>query len=315
MVDAIIKMAEENNKKKGMIAGLPEEELFGSGHRACAGCGCVIAMRHALKASGKEVIVAHATGCMEVVSTPSPQTAWKIPWIHAAFENAAAVASGVAAALKKQGSDTKVMAIGGDGGTFDIGFQALSGAIERNTDFCYVCYDNAAYQNTGIQRSGATPHYAWTTTTPVGNKIRGKIEWKKNMPLIIAAHGENVYVATANIAFPVDFYNKVKKGLEHKGPAYIQVYTPCVPGWKIPSNISIELSKLAYKAKITPLFEIEKGVLKFNKKPAEAILVERYLMLQGRFKHLNKSEIEEIQKHVDEQWNKLLKLEETEVKI
>lgn len=299
-----------------MIAGLPEEELFAKGHRSCAGCGAAIAMRHLVKATGKNVIIAHATGCMEVVSSPYPETSWKVPWIHAAFENAAAVASGVSAALKKLGDkETKVVAVGGDGASFDIGLQSISGAIERNTDFCYVCYDNGAYENTGIQRSGATPRYAATTTTPAGSKIHGKVEWKKNMPFIVAGHGRNVYVATANIAYPLDFYNKVKKGLEHKGPSYIQVYTPCVPGWRIPANITIKLSEYAFKSKVTPIFEIEDGILKINKKPAQEMPVERYLMLQGRFKHLKKQEIEEIQKHIDEQWENLIKLEESGARI
>lgn len=300
-----------------MIAGLPEEEYFVQGHRACAGCGAAIAMRHLAKAAGKNTIITQATGCMEVVSTPYPQTTWKLPWIHAAFENAAAVASGVAASLKNQklNDKIKVLSIGGDGGTFDIGFQAISGAIERNTDFCYVCYDNAAYMNTGIQRSGATPKYAATTTSPAGKVIHGKTEWKKTMPLIVAGHGKHVYVATANIAYPLDFYNKVKKGLDHKGPAYIQVYTPCVPGWKYATNITIKLCELAFKAKITPLYEIENGVLKFNRKPSNPIPVNQYLNLQGRFKHLKEKEIEEIQSHIDDQWNDLLKLEESEVKL
>jgi pyruvate ferredoxin oxidoreductase beta subunit len=305
----VIKMTEK------LIAGLPEEELLAPGHRACAGCGSIIAMRHAIKAAGKNTIVVAATGCMEVVTSPYPQTAWKVPWIHATFENSAAVASGIAEALKKQKSDAKVLVLSGDGGTFDIGLQALSGAVERNHNFCYVCYDNAAYMNTGIQRSGATPRYAATTTSPAGKVIHGKVEWKKHMPFIIAGHNENVYVATANIAFPLDFYNKVKKGSEHKGPAYIQVYTPCVPGWKIPSNISMEIAKLAYKAKVTPLYEIENGILKFTQKPAETMPVERYLLLQGRFKHLSRQEIEEIQKHIDDEWEKLIRLEETGVRI
>jgi len=301
--------------KQKTIAGLPEEELFAQGHRACAGCGAAIAMRHLTKAAGRNVIITHATGCMEVVSTPSPQTAWKVPWIHAAFENAAAVASGVTAALKKLDQDTKVLTIGGDGGTFDIGLQALSGAVERNTDFCYVCYDNGAYMNTGIQRSGATPKYAATTTSPPGKVIPGKIEWKKQMPFIIAGHGDHVYIATANIAYPIDFYKKVKKGLAHKGPAYIQVFTPCTPGWKIADNITIKLSELAFKSAVTPLYEIEKGILTINKKPTEKIPINEYLKLQGRFKHLTDEEIKEIQDHIDEQWNRILKLDETKVKI
>jgi len=302
-------------KQEGLIAGLPEDEFIAPGHRACAGCGCITSVRYALKAAGKDTIVVSATGCMEVITSPYPQTSWKVPWIHSLFENSAAVASGITEALKKQKSKTNVLVISGDGGTFDIGLQALSGAVERNHKFCYVCYDNEAYMNTGIQRSGATPMHASTTTSPAGKDIHGKIEWKKNMPFIIAAHNENVYVATANIAFPLDYFNKVKKGIEHNGPAYIQVFAPCVPGWKIPSNISIEVAKLAYKAKVTPLYEIENGVLKFTQKPTETVPVERYLMLQGRFKHLTKTEIAEIQKHTDDEWDKLLKFEETKVKF
>lgn len=308
-------MANEIKQPQKMIAGLPEEEYFAQGHRSCAGCGAAIAMRILTKAAGKDTIITHATGCMEVVSSPYPETSWKLPWIHSAFENVAATASGIVAAQKQLKTNTKVLAIAGDGGTFDIGLQALSGAIERNTDFCYVCYDNDAYENTGIQRSGSTPKYAATTTSPAGKLIHGKIEWKKNMPFIVAGHGKHVYVATANIAYPLDFYNKVKKGLAHKGPAYIQVYAPCIPGWKIPPNITVKISELAFKSKFTPLFEIENGVLTISKVPAEGVPVERFLMLQGRFSHLTKTEIEEIQRNVDEQWADLLKLEETKVKI
>jgi pyruvate ferredoxin oxidoreductase beta subunit len=299
-----------------MIQGLPEEEYWEKGHRACAGCGASIAMRHALKAAGKNTIVVNATGCMEVVSTPYPETAWKVPYIHAAFENAAAVASGICEALKKQGKkNVNVLAIAGDGGTFDIGLQALSGAIERNHDFCFVCYDNAAYMNTGIQRSGATPKYAATTTSPAGKVIHGKVEWKKHMPFIIAGHNEKVYVATANIGFPLDFYNKVKKGLEHKGPAYVQVFTPCVPGWKYNPALTIEICKNAFNAKVTPLYEIENGRLKFTMKPQKFIPVKEYMKPQGRFKHLNDKEIAEVQKHVDAEWDKLVKLEKSGLRI
>ena len=298
-----------------MIQGLPEEEYWASGHRACAGCGASIAMRHATRAAGKNTIVVNATGCMEVVSTPYPQTAWKLPYIHAAFENAASVASGICEALKKQGKDTKVLVIAGDGGTFDIGLQALSGAVERNHDFCFICYDNAAYMNTGIQRSGATPKYAATTTSPAGKVIHGKIEWKKHMPFIIAGHNENVYVATANIGFPQDFYKKVKKGLEHKGPAYVQVFTPCVPGWKYDPSMTVEICKRALNAKVTPLYEIENGVLKFTQKPNKFIPFSEYTKGQGRFRHLNEKEIADVQKHLDFEYEKLIKLEKSGLRI
>ena len=659
---------------------LPKEEYFAKGHRACAGCGSALAMRIALKAAGKNTIITHATGCMEVVSTPYPETAWKLPWVHTAFENAAAVASGIESALKKLNKKTNVLAIGGDGGTFDIGLQALSGAIERQHDFCYLCYENAGYMNclsldtlimteeglknitdvkvgdriyafnqknyqlvlkkctgvfdngikkvyklrtlhhsikatsnhpfltlkrsgkgrgkksifvwktlaelkkgdeivvlkslnkgksfsfkpikiskkgdykvnyvklpkkssselmeflgffvgdgwirakkaetgfalpentkgrkklielckklfnskiirknkghiylysinlarfidslgfgkgaknkivppwvftltdeekeaflkglmlsdgyligkshryvsasidllktlrlllqtmnyrvgkvhqqtkkrrthvvyrqlledstygyicfskknkvhfekypsqtrsrdflvnneffsteridsinfvkeeptldlrvkdehnfvadgivvhnTGVQRSGATPKYASTTTTPAGKKTHGKIEYKKPLPLIIAAHG--AYVATANIAFPIDFYNKLKKALEIKGPAYVQVFAPCPLGWRHASNLTIEIAKLAFNSKITPLYEIENGVVKFYKEPSIVVPVKDYLKPQGRFKHLNEEEIKDIQNHVDEQYNMLKRLEETGVKL
>lgn len=292
---------------------ISKEEYFAKGHRACAGCGSALAIRHALKAAGKNTIIAHATGCMEVVSTPYPETSWKLPWIHAAFENAAAVASGIERALKKLNKNTNVLVIGGDGATFDIGFQALSGAIERGHNFTYLCYENSGYMNTGVQRSGATPKYASTTTTPAGKAIHGKMEYKKPMPLIIGAHG--AYVATANIAFPLDFYNKVKRGLEIKGPAYVQVFAPCPLGWKHLPNLTIEIAKLAFNSKITPLYEIENGVLKFYKEPNKAVPVNDYLKLQGRFKHLSNEEINSIQKHIDEQYSMLKKLEETGVRI
>ena len=298
----------------GEINKIPDIELFAKGHRACSGCGCAIAMRHALKAAGPDTIVVQATGCMEVVSTPYPETAWKVPWLHVAFETAASAASGVERALKKLGKKTNVLAIGGDGGTFDIGFQALSGAVERGHDFCYVCYDNEAYMNTGIQRSGATPKYASTTTTPAGKKIHGKMEYKKQMPLIMAANGA-AYVATANIAFPQDFIEKVRKGLAADGPAYVQVFGPCVLGWKYLPENSVTLAKLAFQTNITPLYEIENGVLKFTKKPAAAKKVDEFLMAQGRFKHMSKEEIAEVQRHIESNYQKLLKLEESGVSL
>lgn len=318
------KMDEKNKTKsttvkpanEDKILGMPREELLAQGHRSCAGCGSVLVMRYALKASGKNVVVCHATGCMEVVSSAYPETSWKIPWIHVAFENAAAVASGVSRSLKAQGKDkeVKVMAIGGDGGTFDIGLQALSGAVERGENICYVCYDNAAYENTGNQRSGATEKYAATTTTPAGKKIPGKQEYKKNMPFIIAGHG-NCYVATANIAYPLDLIKKIKKGLERDGPAYIQVFSTCQPGWKHASNTTIAMSKMAFETNFYPLFEIEDGVVKVSMKPSQRKPVEEFFKFQGRFKHLTKEEIAEHQMHVDETMAELLKMEECKIRI
>ena len=294
---------------------IPVVELFAKGHRACSGCGGSLAMRLALKAAGPDTIVSHATGCMEVVSTPYPETAWRVPWIHVAFENAAATASGIDLALRKLGKreSVNVMCFGGDGGTFDIGFQAISGAAERGNHICYICYDNGAYMNTGIQRSGATPKYASTTTSPAGRMIHGKTEHKKNMPLIMASHG--AYVATANIAYPQDFIKKVRAGIAHKGFSYIQVYAPCPTGWKCAGERTIEISKMAFKAKVTPLYEITRDGLKFTSKPGAPIPVAEYLKVQGRFKHMSEEEIAEVQAWVDNGYENLLKMEECNIRF
>ncbi len=302
-------------QKKSRINNIDTIELFASGHRACAGCGAALSARYALKAAGKNTIVVNATGCLEVFSTPYPQTSWKVPWIHAAFENAAAVASGISRALKMQKRRDKInlLVIGGDGGTFDIGFQFISGAFERREKICYICYDNSAYMNTGIQRSGATPKYASTTTSPAGKKIHGKTEFKKPLPFIFAAH--KAYVATANIAFPQEYIRVIRKGLSYDGPSYIQVFSPCPTGWKHNTSFTIEIAKRAFETKVSPLYEIEQGKLKIYKKALKSVPVEQYLKLQGRFKHLSKEEIEEIQKHVDEEYQKLLDIEKSGLKV
>ncbi|MEM4703018.1 MAG: thiamine pyrophosphate-dependent enzyme [Candidatus Pacearchaeota archaeon] len=290
-------------------------EGFVSGHNACAGCGSALAMRHILKIAGPNTIVTIATGCMEVVSTVYPLTAWKVPCIHSAFENTAATASGIEAALKKQGKKINVIAIAGDGGTFDIGLQALSGMLERGHRVLYICYDNEAYMNTGIQRSGATPLHADTTTSPFGSVIHGKLEVKKNMPFLVASHG-NVYVATASIGYLEDFKSKLKKALEHihrpgkeGGPAYIQVLCPCIPGWKIPSNITIKLAKQAVNSKVYLLFEIENGRLKLQEFPEEKL--ENYLKVQGRFSHLKEKDIIELKKIFEKNYQKLKKISDS----
>jgi len=299
--------------KEEKLMGIPKVELLASGHRGCAGCGELLAARYALKASGPNVIVVNATGCLEVTTSPYPQTAWRVPWIHGAFENAASIASGVVRALKQEGKDTKVLVLGGDGGTFDIGFGALSGAAERGEDFCYVCFDNGAYMNTGIQRSGATPQYAHTTTSPAGKKIHGKQEFKKPLPFIMAAHG--CYVATSVVSDSMDFIAKVKKGLDFKGPAYIQVFCPCTPGWGIADDMAIDVSQLAFQTCVYPMYEIENGLLKISKKPRVKKEVDGYFKVQKRFKHLSEEEIKDAQKHIDENWEKLLKLEEAQIKF
>ncbi len=278
---------------------IPEEELLAPGHRGCAGCGASIAVRLALKALGKNTVAISATGCLEVMTTPYPETAWEIPWIHVAFENAGAVASGVEAALRIQGKDdVNVVAFGGDGGTVDIGLQSLSGAMERGHNLTYICYDNEAYMNTGIQRSGATPYGATTTTSPKGKDSFGEDKPKKNMPMIMAAHGIP-YVATASISYPEDFMKKVKKAAEIDGPAYIHVNQPCTTGWGYDSSKTIEMGRLAVETGSWILYEIENGEFKVTYRPTERKPVEEYLKPQKRFKHLDDAEIEKIQEFVD----------------
>lgn len=292
-----------------MIMGLEEKEFFASGHRACAGCGEALAVRHVMKAAGENTIVVSATGCMEVVSTPYPETAWKLPWVHCAFENASAVASGVRAALDaKKDTETNLIAIGGDGASFDIGFGSMSGAIERGTKFLYVATDNEAYMNTGIQRSGATFPYANTTTSPAGKVIPGKPDPKKPLPLIVAAHGVK-YVATASIMNIPDLHKKVKKALAVDGPSFLLVTTPCTPGWKIEPSQTMDVSKASFDTGVVPLYEIENGVLTFTQKPSEKKPVEEYLKLQGRFKHVTPEIIAKIQEYVDARFSFLESIE------
>jgi len=283
-----------------MIQGLPEKEYFASGHTGCAGCCNAITVRNTLKALGDDGIVVMATGCTEVFSTPYPMTSWEHSAIHNAFENVASTASGVEAALKKLGKKTKVMVIAGDGASYDIGWGALSGMIERGHDVCYVCTNNESYSNTGVQRSSATPKYANTTTTPREEKIHGKMQWKKPLPRIIAAHG-NVYVATANLAFPLDLYKKVKKGIEFKGPAYIDVFCPCPTGWKFDPSQTVQIAKKGFETGVNVLYEIIDGKLVVNRLPKEKKPVKEFLDMQGRFKGVSDKEVREIQKKVDEE--------------
>ncbi|MEJ2716736.1 MAG: thiamine pyrophosphate-dependent enzyme [Deltaproteobacteria bacterium] len=281
-------------------------ELFVSGHRACPGCGMTLAVRHILRATGPNVIVVTPTGCLETVSSPYGYSPWVVPWIHHLFENGPSVASGVAAALRAKGkSDTRVVAIGGDGSTFDIGFGALSGMLERGEDVLYICTDNAAYANTGGQRSAATPYRASTTTAPAGTCSLGKSQMKKDLPAIIAAHGVP-YVATASVAFLKDLRNKVAKAMDYCGPRYIQIDQPCTSVWGFPSHLTMEVARRAVNSGLVPLFEMEWGeitrVHKISKK--KRVPVTEYLEMQGRFRHLFRSdggraEIERIQDWAD----------------
>ncbi len=279
---------------------IPEKEFLAPGHRGCAGCGATIGVRLALKVLGENTIAVSPTGCLEVITTPYPETAWEIPWIHVAFENAAAVASGIESALKAKGkTDINVVAFGGDGGTVDIGLQALSGAMERGHNIIYICYDNEAYMNTGIQRSGSTPYGASTTTSPPGKKSFGAEKPKKNMPFIIAAHGAT-YVATASISYPEDFMKKVKKAKEIEGPAYIHLHQPCTTGWGFDPSKTIEVGRLAVETGAWLLYEIEEGEFKITYRPVQRRPVKEYLEAQRRFKHLTEEEKGRIQKYIDD---------------
>ena len=273
--------------------------LLKPGHRGCAGCCDALAGKFVLDALGENTIVVSPTGCLEVFTTPYPESAWGVPWIHSLFENAAAVASGVEVALKALGkkNDIKIVAIGGDGATLDIGLQAISGAFERGHNFTYICVDNEAYMNTGVQRSGGTPLYASTTTSPAGKVSFGNPQHKKNMPAIMAAHG-SPYVATASVAYAPDMIRKVKKAAEVKGPTYVHVHAPCCTGWRFEGSKTIEVGKLAVETAMLPLYEMENGVITNVRKLKNRKPVEEYLKVQGRFKHLFTMEggLEEIKK-------------------
>lgn len=266
-------------------------ELFDCGHRACGGCGPALAARLILKGAGENTIIASATGCMEVFSTPYPETAWKVPWIHSLFQNAAAVGSGIEASLKRQGRSEKVIVLGGDGATFDIGILCTSGAFERGHDLTYICYDNEAYMNTGIQRSGATPYDASTTTSPAGKKSFGNKRPKKDLPQILAAHGAP-YVATASISYPADVMKKVERAVNTPGPCYLQIHAPCCTGWGFEGSKTIAIGKLAIQTGLWVNFEMVNGEVVKAKKVVRKP-VEEYLITQKRFRHLFKPQRQE----------------------
>ncbi len=295
------------------------------GHRLCPGCAAPIVVKFTLmvaKKLGYEPLVGLATGCLEVSTTIYPYTAWTIPYIHNAFENVAATMSGVetaAKALKKFGKipqDKKYafIAFAGDGGTYDIGVQSLSGMVERGHKVIYVLYDNEGYMNTGNQRSGSTPPGANTTTAPVGKLLPGKLQLKKNIVEIVAAH-ENVYAATVSISEPMDFFMKIEKALNFDGPAFIAALSPCIRFWRVADSAANSISKLAVETKYWPLYEVERGVYKVTRKPRQFKPVVEFLKAQGRFKPLlsrpDANEIvDELQKYVDARWERLLALEE-----
>jgi len=288
------------------------KELFVSGHRSCAGCGFPLIVRTVLAAAKKQVVASVATGCLEVTSTIYPYTNWNIPLIHSAFENSAATMTGIVHAynsLKRKGKvkdDAKFVVFGGDGGTYDIGLQALSGALERKEDFVYVCYDNEAYMNTGIQRSGATPKGAYTTTTPAG-----KLEFRKDLAKIVIAHDIN-YVATASPHNFMDLALKAEKAFNTKGPSVLIVLSPCPLGWGSKTEESIKIAKLAVETNFWPIYEYENKKYTLNFDSEKRKPVEEFLATQGRFKHLltpeNKTVLDEIQKNIDERFLELKKL-------
>ncbi len=284
---------------------LPTESMVSSGHRACQGCVEVLAMGMVTKAAGPNIVVANATGCMEIISSPYPQTAWKVPWMHVAFENTSAVAGGIESGLKilhrkgKIKDMPTVLAFGGDGATFDIGLQSLSGALERGHKFVYCCLDNEAYMNTGVQRSSATPYGASTTTSPAGKESHGQNTRKKDLPLIVAAH-KIPYVATANPAYHLDLMNKVRKAMAAPGPAYIHIYSVCPTGWGIKVEQGIELAKLAVNTNVFPLYEVEFGRFRFTREVKKPKPVLDYLKMQRRFRHLTEEDVAQIQSDVDD---------------
>ena len=290
---------------------IDEREYLASGHRACAGCGATIAVRLALKALGPNTVAVSATGCLEVVTSPYPETSWNIPWVHVAFENASAVASGVEEALKAQGKeDTNVVVFGGDGGTYDIGIQSLSGAMERGTDMTYVCYDNGAYMNTGIQRSSATPQFADTTTSPAGKVIPGKLQQRKDLTEIMVAHHLPYVAQTAAYLTFQDLYTKAEKAIYTKGAKFLNVLAPCPRGWGYPTEDLMQINKLAVETCYWPLYEVVNGVYHITYKPANKLPVSEFLKTQKRFKHMfkpgNEWMLKQFQEAVDKQWEELL---------
>ena len=309
---------------KEVIATKPSR--FAEGHRMCAGCGAPVVARHILRALKEEdhAVIANATGCMEVSTFTYPYTAWTDSFIHTAFECAGSTLSGVEAAyksLKKQGKldekedeHTKFIAFGGDGGTYDIGIQALSGAMERGHDLTYVCYDNGAYMNTGIQRSSATPRFADTTTSPAGKVIPGKMQSRKDLTEILVSH--HIPYVAQSIAFMdfKDLYEKAEKAIYTEGPAFLNVFSPCPRGWGYPTEDLMEINKLAVQTCYWPLYEVVDGKYKITFKPAKKLPIEEFLKPQKRFRHMfkegNEWMIEEFQKEVDRRWNDLLALEE-----
>jgi pyruvate/2-oxoacid:ferredoxin oxidoreductase beta subunit len=284
---------------------IPASENLAHGHLACAGCGAAVGMRLILKALGENTVLVIPASCWSIIPGPWPYSSLRLPVIHAGFVTGGATASGIRAALDIRGyRDTLVAVWAGDGGTFDIGLQSLSGAAERNEDFIYICNDNEAYMNTGTQQSSATPSLAWTTTTPAHHP---KENPKKDIMAIMGDH-YIPYAATATIAYPDDLLRKIEKTKQVKGTRFVHLLSPCPPGWKIPSEMSVKLSRLSVRSRVFPLYEIEEGKYTIQEESLkEKIPVEQYLRLQGRFSHLKSQGLEQFQRMVDDHWERLVK--------
>ncbi len=295
---------------------MKQPERLAPGHRLCAGCGASIVVRQMLAAIDEPVVISNATGCLEVATTIYPYTSWRVPWIHNAFENSASTISGVEAAyrsLVRQGKmeekDVKFIGFGGDGGTYDIGLQALSGAVERGHQMLYICYDNGAYMNTGIQRSSATPFGAHTTTSPAGKVIPGKQQFRKDLTKIMAAH-DIPYVGQAAPSKWRDLMEKTRKAVNCGGPAFMNVLSSCNRGWRHPTDETLEITQLGVDTCYWPLYEVEDGEWRLTYKPREKLPIEEWLKRQGRFRHLfrpqNRHLIDKMQEEIDRQWEELL---------
>jgi pyruvate/2-oxoacid:ferredoxin oxidoreductase beta subunit len=284
-----------------------EQELVQPGGLSCQGCGATLAMKLALKGLGERTVITIPACCWSIIIGTYPHSNVQVPVVHVPFETAAVSASGIRAAMDVRGEeDVVVMAWAGDGGTFDIGLQSLSGAAERNEDILYVCYDNEAYMNTGIQRSSATPTGAWTTTTPTGSI---KEEPKKDMEQIMLGHGIP-YMATASVAYPDDVIKKFQKVRSIQGTKFIHLLSPCPPGWRIDSAKSIEVTRMATKSKVFPVYEVHEGRYTVNIRPENPIPVADYLKVQGRFRQMDEAMVQALQARVDRRWEELLKLAE-----
>ncbi|KQM11862.1 2-ketoisovalerate ferredoxin oxidoreductase [Methanomassiliicoccales archaeon RumEn M1] len=286
------------------VAGLrnvSREDMLVHGHGACPGCGYAVTARNIAKVLGPQTVVYVPASCLTVFSATYPKSAWRIPFLYTAFENTGAIITGLKAAYRRRGIEANVVGMAGDGGSFDIGLQALSGAAERNEDVIYVCLDNEAYMNTGIQRSSATPFGAWTTTTPAGLEIQGNRRFKKDLAAIVAQH-DVPYVATLSVAHFTDFVKKVEKAKSMSGFRFLHCLTPCIPGWRIEPSRGVSIDRLAVETGMWTLYEVEHGVPRVTYRPRKMLPVTEYLGLQGRFKHISEEDVRTLQSWLCRKW-------------